>query len=82
VSGGTVYLDEQTAHMDERCWRRIPSGRVKLEGSTAWPWRYRYPESFPPLEVSAAIRDLGQSRLIGLLPKEAAAGVARPGSAV
>jgi hypothetical protein len=71
--GGIVYADEHTGKMDERCrWRKSPlwsdgrKGLVRrgpgdLEVKPAVPTDGRF---------LVTVRDFGQSRLIGLLPKE------------
>jgi hypothetical protein len=73
--GGTVYLDEQTGRMDERChWRKEPLWQGEVRGFIRrGPGDIDIQPGFPTAgEFLRTIRDLGQSRLIGLLPKEAA----------
>jgi len=72
--GGTVYLDDQAGRMDERCrWRKDPIWQGEARGFIRrGPENVEIPPSFPAAgEFLRTIRDLGQSRLIGLLPKEA-----------
>lgn len=83
--GGTVYADEQTGRMDERChWRsaplfaaghkgvlRQPPGPINVEPAFPLPGRYL-----------TTVRDFGSSRLIGALPTEPASVDLPPSSAV
>jgi hypothetical protein len=72
--GGVVYADDQTGRMDERChWRQKPLWTGPIEGL-----RRSRPDEFqavPPLGIQGqfvrTVRDLGQSRLTGLLPRSA-----------
>jgi hypothetical protein len=66
--GGEVYGDEQTGRMDERChWRKQPPLRGFKVGQTfSLPVEHNLPQG----DFLVTIRDFGQSRLIGLLPKD------------
>lgn len=72
--GGVVYADDQTGRMDERChWREKQLWTEPIEGL-----RHIGPSDFhatPPLGIEGqfvrTVRDFGQSRLIGLLPRSA-----------
>jgi len=71
--GGTVYLDEQAGRMDERChWRKDAVWQSETRGFVRrGPGDIDIPTSFAASgEFLRTIRGLGQSRLIGLLPKE------------
>ena len=71
--GGVVYLDEQAGRMDERCrWRKNPIWQGEARGFIRRePGEIDIQTSFAAAgEFLRTIRDLGQSRLIGLLPKE------------
>lgn len=71
--GGRVYADEQTGRMDERCrWRKQPLWDRERKGLFR-----RGPGEVglkPAVDVEGefltTVRDFGQSRLIGLLPKK------------
>lgn len=72
--GGTVYLDEQSGRMDERCrWRKDPVWQKEARGFIRrGPENLEIRTSFAVAgDFLRTIRDLGKSRLIGLLPKEA-----------
>jgi hypothetical protein len=71
--GGIVYADEHTGKMDERCrWRKAPLWAKGRRGLVR-----RGPGDIPVTPAVSAdgrflvtVRNFGQSRLIGLLPRE------------
>jgi hypothetical protein len=72
--GGIVYADDQTGRMDERChWRKTPlfAGEQKNLLRQA-PGPIALKPSFPVEgEFLTTIREIGKSRLIGLLSRDA-----------
>lgn len=71
--GGVVYADDQTGRMDERCrWRKAPLWRGGRKGlQVSGPADIGLKRGFGG-EFQVTVRDFGNSRLIGLLPKTAA----------
>lgn len=70
--GGLVYADEQTGRMDERCrWRPRPLWAEGRKGFIrGGPGPVEIPRAIPvPGDLLTTVRDFGDSRLIGLLPK-------------
>jgi hypothetical protein len=66
--GGQVYGDEQTGRMDERChWRKQPALRGVKVGE---PFSLPVDHGLAKGDFLVTIRDFGQARLIGLLPKD------------
>ncbi len=73
--GGTVYADEQTGRMDERChWRATPLFAAERKSiSRQAPGPINVTPAFPlPGRYLTTVRAFGASRLIGALPTEAA----------
>ncbi len=70
--GGVVYADEQTGRMDDHCrWRKTPLWAAGRKGLIRrGPGPVGIPRAFEaPAEFLTTVRDFGESRLIGLLPK-------------
>lgn len=73
--GGTVYADEQTGRMDERChWRTTPLFAGEHKGILRQaPGPINVKPAFPlPGRYLTTVREFGESRLIGALPAEPA----------
>lgn len=73
--GGTVYADEQTGRMDERChWRPASLFAAGHKGILRQaPGPIRVEPAFPfPGPYLTTVREFGSSRLIGALPKDTA----------
>jgi len=71
--GGIVYADEHTGKMDERCrWRKSPLWRDGHRGLVRrGPGDVEVKPAVPTDgRFLVTVRNFGQSRLIGLLPKE------------
>ncbi|MEW5975142.1 MAG: alpha-amylase family protein [Acidobacteriota bacterium] len=71
--GGTVFIDEQTGRMDERCrWRKAPPWQGQHSGFVqSGPGQIGVPKAFDVTgEFLMTVREFGESRLIGLLPKQ------------
>jgi len=71
--GGIVYADEQTGRMDERCrWRKTPLWQQSRKGLIrAGPGALGIRRALDvPGEFLTTVREFGDARLIGLLPKE------------
>lgn len=71
--GGTVYADDQTGRMDDRChWRSAPLFAAETKGIMRQaPGPINVKPAFPlPGQFLTTVRDFGASRLIGALPSE------------